>query len=369
MTERAQPDPVLTSASGLQDLRGGLFVQSKLDGVTPMISLVSSYGLGAVLTGDPARRRYARSDFLGAVKQLRRVHPDVDVLMDANLYSGKRRKPAIEQLNRDWITTQRELGLPWAMTDSGYCGEGDIAGLQALLSNGTRLGSRVITMLPLSIRWLIDDPDLLRTEIEKQGNPVALILENENDPLDQKGAIGGLVALLAGAVPVLLLRSDTGALGALAHGAAHAAVGTLSSLRHLYPVVPGGGPSRHLSFVIPRLLGYYLHSRFEGAHTADPNHPAWLCGCTFCGGRDLSWIANSHDNDDSAFKHSIAAIAEMGASLITAAARVSSAQAWTNMCAAAQMEHLNVSNVNGSSWQPKKALSEWIKVTPTSVGV
>jgi hypothetical protein len=96
-------------------------------------------------------------------------------------------------------------------------------------------------VLPLDARWFAAPPvyEALAREINKYDVPVAVVIEHESDPFGVRYVVTGFLELLdAVRVPVLLLRSDVSALGALCHGAHAAAIGTTSALRHLYPTYP-----------------------------------------------------------------------------------------------------------------------------------
>lgn len=369
--EVASAPPCRISGRRLTGLQSDLFVQAECHRVEAATSLVHTNGVGIVYAINPLRRKRMKADAGAVIDRTRRRAPSADVLIDASWYTGKNRKLASSAPTRDWITCQRGHGLSWAMTDSGYCGAGDLDGLVTTLSAGAGFGPGVIVALPLSHRWLTEDADTLKTQIDRFGVPVALMLEDESDPLDRSGAVSGLVEVLATDTPVMLLRSDVAALGALAYGAAGGAVGTTSTYRHIYPRSDrdGGGPVR-LSFVIPQLLGYFLNSRFENAYRIDATLPAWKCGCLYCAGLDLTWIASSQDPFEAAFQHSVAALAALGRNLTASiAAGVSAPSAWTQMCLAAQMEHFTVERATGGEWKPKDSLAEWIRITPTNVGV
>jgi hypothetical protein len=161
-------------------------------------------------------------------------------------------------MSSHWVNLQLKAGQPWALTDSGYIPAGDLAALRAVLAWGSGL-TQVIIALPLAIEWLTRDRDILIAELTAAGRPVALMLESENDPLATTAAVTGLIAVLRCPVPVLLLRSDTSVLGALAHGAAAVSVGSKSGLRHIYPIPDddGGGFSPPPAAYVPALKSYY----------------------------------------------------------------------------------------------------------------
>jgi len=362
--------PCRISSRSLPGLNSDLLVQAECHRTVAATALVHTHGVGIVYAVDPQRRGHARPDAAGAIHYTRKYAPQADILVDASLYTGKNRKFASAAPSRDWISFQHHHGLPWALTDSGYCADGDLGGLTSTLQRGAALGARVVVALPIAGSWLTDEAGTVKDLIDKHSTPVALMVEDEKDPFDQPGAVEGLVEILRAETPVLLLRSDAAALGALAYGAAGAAVGTTSTYRHIYPLRNGGGGAQNLSFFIPALLGYFLNSRFENSYRLDPSLPAWRCDCAYCAGRDLTWIASDPQPADAAFQHSVAALGDIGAALSAAVpAGRSGPSAWTELCLQAQLEHFTVSEATDGLWLPKESLAQWVRVSPSAVGV
>ncbi|ROT32519.1 hypothetical protein [Micromonospora sp. HM5-17] len=216
------------------------------------------------------------------------------LLLDANRYSGTRRLPATAPFDQDWISRQRELGLP-VLTDSGYLASGDESGLITILDQTARLGDAIAT-LPLHLDWLTTPRgrwQLLR-QVRAYGVPVAPVLEHRADPFDARGAVDGLLGLLDCGVPVVLLRSDVSALGALCCGAVAAAVGTRATLRHLTPVpsAPWSGPRNppKPSVVVPRCLAYKRLGEVGRTRRKHPEVAVWSCDCETCDGKELDWM-------------------------------------------------------------------------------
>jgi hypothetical protein len=362
--------PCRISGRPLPGFRSELLVQAECHRTVAATSLVRTHGVGIVYSVNPLKRRYARQDAAGAIHHTRLRTPQADILIDASLYTGRKRKFASAAPQRDWVTFQREQGLPWALTDSGYCADGDLAGLTSTLRCGAAFGAGVVVALPIASSWLTAEASTVRALIDKFSTPVALMVEDENDPFDLPSAVEGLVEILRAETPVLLLRSDAAAMGALAYGAAGAAVGTTSTYRHIYPVRNGGGGAQNLSFFIPALLGYFLNSRFENSYRIDPTLSAWRCDCTYCAGRDLTWIASEPQPAEAAFQHSIAALGDIGAALTAAVSRGSSAPSvWTQLCLEAQLQHFTVGEATDGLWLPKESLAQWVRISPSTVGV
>ena len=77
--------------------------------------------------------------------------------------------------------------------------------------------------------------------------------------------------------------------GLLAHSALAAAYGTRSSIRHLYPVSPGGGGNTKAreSALWPAGMALHYRDLLYNAVSASPHDPCWVCSCPVCGGQRL----------------------------------------------------------------------------------
>lgn len=293
-----------------------------------------SDNVGAVIT------TRNESDAKKAIRRIRRVNQHAAVLLDASRYSGRNRGIGARCMTTEWINMQVRLGLRWALTDSGYIPAHDVAALRAVLAWGS--GSpQLVTALPLVIQWLTNDHEALITELTAAGKPVALMLESEGDPLATEAAVSGLIAVLGCPVPVLLLRSDTSVLGALAHGAAAVSVGTKTALRHIYPVTDGDGrpvsPPPPAAYV-PALLSYKRLTTIEDGISRNPGLDVWKYDCSVCLGRSLDWMWSRTDPEEAAFEHSLAAQAKLAKGLMTYPAGDRGSE-WKTMCIVAQRNH------------------------------
>lgn len=293
---------------------------------------------------------------------------DQPILCDAERYKGNNRRPAQADFDSRWIVRQRHLGGP-VLTDSGYIGEGDLQGLRSILSRAVRLGDDVIACLPLHLSWLKDHDKriVLVDQIVEHGIPVALVLEHSGDPLGVQGALRGLLRLLTIKIPVLLLRSDVSAVGALCFGALSGAVGTTSALRHLYPTRPNSfGRAGEVSVLVPHCLSYVGVDKVASAvQLARDQAHLWRCECDTCHGRELDYFNNIpeiSEKENLAFCHSfwhLLSMKEKLFRLVPAERRTS----WIEECSSAGFYHEEIgSPVSGllyRDWKIPKFLEAW----------
>jgi len=284
----------------LGELSEQLLVQCRPGQAKNAARVASTHGSGLVLTGRTPRP---------IVEALRAHGFTGPILCDANRYSGRRRTTAAVGIRDSWIAEQHDLGLV-ALTDSGYLAPHDWRGLRRILTATARHKGPVIATLPLSARWFEHSVDGLAEEIEQHGVPVAVAIEHAKDPFGVRYVMRGFLALLSVSVPVMLLRSDVSALGALAHGAHAAAIGTTARLRRIPPRTARGAvgfPS--LRAFVPPLLGHHpLDCMTRLA-------PYWRCNCHECDGRTLTDLVRSPRPEVAVFRHSLSAQLTLWSSL------------------------------------------------------
>jgi hypothetical protein len=331
--------------ANLGDLRGRLLVQCQPGQAKNAARVAIAHGTGLVLTGRTPRP---------VVRALREHGFTGPILCDANRYSGRRRSPAVSGLRASWTAEQQDLGLV-AVTDSGYLAEHDWLGLRRILTDASRQRGPVIPMLPLAARWFEHSVDGLVAELNHFGLPTAVAIEHPKDPFSVRYLIRGFLKLLEAEVPILLLRSDVSALGALCHGAHTAAIGTTSALRHLYPKGGRGGPRLPtIAAFVPRLLDY---RPLPTIATQTP--PGWRCDCPECDGRPLIALARSQRPEASAFRHSLSAQLTLHDRLCR---RPAPAAGWHELCANALAEHRCLAE-SLPDWHTPTNLRAWYQLT------
>ena len=279
------------------------------------------------------------------------------VMFDASRYNGNTRDSGIHTLSVKWVHAQWELGVAMAFTDSPYIPNSDRAALQSVLQQAAAMPQPLTAVLPLGLEWLKRDADLLREAINAAGVPVALVLEHAKDPLGVQSALQGLVHVLGANVPVVLLRSDLAAIGAVASGASMGAVGTRPSQRHLYPVTTGGRGSSFTSAFVPHSMDFRKLETINIAKGRVPDNPEWFtCECAYCGGRGLDWI----DTAEQAYLHSASAIARLSADVFDSPGGPQDARhVWLSKCINAQHINLTINHAMDGGWEPQEFLGAW----------
>ncbi|MFY1690597.1 hypothetical protein [Plantactinospora sp. WMMB782] len=331
-----------------------LLAQCGIGDVGAVREVVSQPGTGLVIT---ARLGNLRSVYQSA-RNLIETGFSQPLLLDANRYGGNRRMPATIPFSRDWLSRQRDMGLP-VLTDSGYAEGGDVAGVTRILSQAAEIGD-VVAVLPLHLSWFTV-PEARRTLLRLVrgfGVPVAIAIEHPRDPIGVRGTVDGLLELIGCAVPVMLLRCDVSALGALCCGAFAAAVGTRAALRHLYPRYRPSirrRPSPPMpSVVVPRCLSYKRLSVVARTKRRHPDTDIWRCLCPTCGGRDLDWIFSRSEQAREwlAFQHSLGALVRLRNEL-TGPDLLEDQLSWRSRCANAAYWRREV------GWDSLPALDRW----------
>lgn len=300
------------------------------------------------------------------------------LVLDASRYAGARRLSASAPFRESWLYLQRELRLP-VLTDSGYAGQGDRAGVTSVLDRAARLGPHVVATLALSPWWFEEGGGLgfLLGRVERAGVPVAVALEHQRDPLGVQRTLRGLVQLIGVGVPVIQLRCDVSGLGLLCHGAWAAAVGTRSNLRHFYPVPgsKGGFAPRKAktATLVKECLSYIDIQRIARAVQADPDDSLWLpCECAICGYRSLDWLSTLTDEAEqqrAAFGHALETLFDLRDALVAGTCSPADRQAsWRAHCENAIARFQGIAG-GGASWSAPPFLRCWRSVpltTPTT---
>lgn len=332
---------------GLLSLKDRLLIQCGPEDTGSVLPLVRA-GSGVVLTG---------SRGLSAARAARTVWRG-PVLVDRARYAGKGRSVAGSPLSCDWIASQEQASVTAPLTDSGYIADGDTAGLLSVLAGATAFGPHVVAVLPLHRRWLACDSAVLSAAINLHQQPVAIVVEHRGDPFGSPAVIKGLVALLAAcSSPVMLLRSDVSALGALAQGALAGTFGIRSSLRHLYEQSKSGGrPTGAAAALWDPGLYMVGVDRLARARARTPADPAWVCRCATCRGRTLDWLTLSATDQD-IVAHNVEVLLDRRDHLAAAPPGLRPA-VWRAACKSAEFE-FSAASATTVGWTVPPSVTGW----------
>ena len=134
----------------------------------------------------------------------------------------------------EWLVRQRAAGVPLILTDTPRIRNNELSELHKALARWDTIGEPTLVVLPLEPWWLRKGLPRLIEEVRLAGRPVALVLLDWYNGLNAKGAVAGLLEFLSAVkpLPVVLLRSDISAIGAVAHQAFAGFVGWSANSRH-----------------------------------------------------------------------------------------------------------------------------------------
>jgi hypothetical protein len=229
------------------------------------------------------------------------------------------------------------------------------------LTQAARMGEDVTAVLPLHKRWLREDVHVLITEIRRYGLSVALVLEDQNDPLGTRVAIEGLIEVLQAGVPVALLSTDVSALGAIAYGAQWTSIGVRAALRHLYPMSKGGGGRRgELSAFVAPLMSFTRIGRIASAWAGTQDSPVWECGCGICRHRTLDWFQTASELDVN--RHTFEALLDQRDELVGLDSSAQRRQSWRSRTGHALYYFEELRLVEDFGWDRPGALRGWSTV-------
>jgi hypothetical protein len=291
------------------------------------------------------------------------------VLRDRKLYAGKNRKLAGDGVSERWLEEQWRAGATVALTDGGYLTAGDHAGLVTSLQAAVRAsslrpaGCELYAVLPVHQEWLRSGLPTLIREVNNHGVAVALVVENANDPFGVLLNVKGLVQLLRQAnPPIVLLRSDLSAVGAIAFGATAGAVGTRTALRHLYPIKSGGGgfSSGVSSAIFNSGLAFVQVDKLAAGVAATPSDPMWLCACATCSGRRIDWLYGATGHQIAA--HNVELTLDLRDHIVKSTNGASRAQSWRAMCRSAEFQYSAAAAIARVGWSVPNFLNWWQQV-------
>lgn len=229
------------------------------------------------------------------------------VLIDPAVYVPKG-KPEPDDLFGDyheWLTRQQSADVPLVLTDTPRIPKHDRTALRRALARWETVDEPTMVVLPVEPWWIKDGLSLLTQEVRAAGRPVGLVLLHRFNGLDAAGAISGLLTFVAAVepVPVVLLRCDISAVGAVSYGAFAGFVGCSSTTRHgpLPMRQPersddDDGPDNSPGVLVPALHDYFKASKLP-AFARGRHADILRCDDRACSGRSLLEISQQSETN------------------------------------------------------------------------
>jgi hypothetical protein len=295
------------------------------------------------------------------------------VLVDPAAYAsaaGRDDQPLFDY--DEWLSRQQVAGVPLILTDTPRIPNDDRSALRKALARWALIDDPTLVVLPVEPWWLRQGLSCLIEEIRAAGRPVAIVLLHPYNGLDLTGAVAGLLTLIRelAPLPVVLLRSDVSAIGAVAHQAFAGFVGWSAHTRHgpLPMRRPQTGQERDTSpsVFVPALHDYVKASALPALARA--RHPDVLgCDDPVCRGESLLQIARRCEDDLRAgrllaCRHNVASTEQIARRVFGA---VAPRLAWRETCqAAGEMSAALLED--GISLPVKSWLRQWLDLDSPS---
>ena len=270
----------------------------------------------------------------------------------------------------DWLIRQRAAGVPLILTDTPRIPNNDVSELQKALARWDTIDEPTLVVLPLEPWWLRRYQGLPRLieEVQSAARPVALVLLHRYNGLDIKGAVAGVLEFISAVrpLPVVLLRSDISAIGAVAHQAFAGFVGWSANSRHgpLPMRRPDGDDERDESpsVLVPSLNDYVKTSKLPVfARIWRPD--VLRCDDRVCRGDSLLRIGDLSETDlrDGrmlAGLHNLASTEQLARRVLAAA---DPRDAWWEACNAGARSTASLAE-RGVSLPLRRWLRQWLKL-------
>lgn len=287
----------------------------------------------------------------GEIRKLRSQGFTKPVLFDAMGYASDRPpEPGA------WARLQAAAGADRLLLPGAYLDWDPVsmADLETLVREQSALAKAhdATALVALDARWLTKRERDLTDALASMDCPVALVLAAKADPLATGRAVEGLRWLCARVRNLSLLRSDHGAIGAVASGAVHAAIGLNPSNRHFVP--PGESAfakaSTSARVFVPSLVDWFLAEAVASWNAAAV---PLRCDLDCCRGES---IARYFDPDLNADWHNMCALSDFADQVLNAE-RPDQAREFINRCQNAAGLY-DVAGMHGPG-KAKAQLSAW----------
>jgi hypothetical protein len=187
--------------------------------------------------------------------------------------------------------------------------------------------------------------------------PVAIVLGDRSDPLGHPGAVDALIALTKRINGISLLRTDHGAVGALAFDAAHASIGLTTTHRHVVPptVQAHGIPNdRSARVFVKDLMDWFTASTIGGWSTTRITP---VCNYACCDGQRIERFLDDRLKSD-ADRHNRTVLAAIVDEILGDPESTDRRRAFGRMCYDA-VERYGIMGGLTTEITPKAQLCQW----------
>jgi hypothetical protein len=282
-------------------------------------------------------------------------------------HNGKSAVPTLWGEEYDWLL--RQAGAEVLTNPVRYVPLGDADGLRhavTAVADFAGIAAKedpsrpVMGLFAVSANWLKVQADrsVLADALRSVEAPVGLMLGgNPRDPLDDQRIVDGLVKVIHAVPHFSLLRSDHGALGAIAFGAAAASVGLTTGARHF--VGPDEYGRRDLDDPTPRVFIEPLLAWWKGSKIAlIDGDPLLTCDCGVCAGGSLARFQDEALEPE-ADRHSVTAWSTMAQHLLQLP-KAGQEDEWLHICRTAYANLAALEDRVGSPQPAPRQLKAWL---------
>lgn len=274
----------------------------------------------------------------------------------------------------DWLIRQQYAGVQVMLTDTPRIRTRDRAALRSALSRWEGAAPASLVVLPLDPWWLRNGLSCLVEEVGLAGRPVAIVLMSAYNGLDFSGSVSGLVTLISSLadVPVVMLRCDVSAVGAVAYGAFAGFVGESAATRHGPVPLPApkrgeesdedDAPDQAPGVFVPSLHDYVKASRLPAISRREDDD-VLRCDDAACNGRSLLRITRLVETDmkaarSEAYRHNMASLERVAQDVLGAC---EPKDAWWERCKSGADAAASLIE-RGVSFPPSRWLRQWLEL-------
>ncbi len=339
----------------IHDLQGSVFAHV---GKTEKALEFSRLADGIVLRG------------ASGVRSARIVGRTALVAIDVERYIKDRGKPPLtpamfSETPAEAVASQMDLGASVLLAPSRFPDDRSDQSIQTMLAQGAEFVAQaaadapaVPAFVPVVIRFDELTDRRWVGPIRESGLPIATIFASYGDPLGAPRQLEGALEVIDAATDLFVLRCDISVAGMIALGAVSGAIGTSSSVRHLWLPRKGSPRSPSPSIFVPRLANW-MKIEFAKQALADPDlDEVFRCECSVCGADgDVRRLVQ--DGSSLADEHSAASAVGLTREVIGSSDPVST---WRATCAQASSAYDLLVGLDISGPSKPGALSSWLQI-------